>query len=303
MKAGGKFQSLAATARIANVPSVISNVFLGVVLIALWGSSLSVPEVGLLMLAGIFLYLGGNFLNDWADRDWDSQHRPERALPRGLFAPGLYLGLAILLTAAGLAMAAAVHLRCLAVAGTIATMVLLYTWIHKRSAWSVLPMGSCRGLLPVLGLAAAPGMSWILLLAPAALFLDIALLSWRARSECHPDRTILTSAVSRLASLLPALLLLFLAVSLHWGMLSYLGILPLVLRDWFCAPSRRRTPHALISALLASLPMLDWVLLLPAAWHLHRSSSTGAPLAIACLLLPPLAFALGRALQRFATAT
>ncbi|MEO5716834.1 MAG: UbiA family prenyltransferase, partial [Luteolibacter sp.] len=99
MNRSGKLHALFATARIANVPSVVSNVWLGVALgIAIntpMGEGQSGPgipwsHVILLMTAGICLYVGGNFLNDWMDRRWDSENRPERALPRGLFKPETY---------------------------------------------------------------------------------------------------------------------------------------------------------------------------------------------------------------------
>ncbi|RYD36314.1 MAG: hypothetical protein EOP87_05710, partial [Verrucomicrobiaceae bacterium] len=71
----GKLRPLLATARIANVPSVISNVWAGIAI----GSVVQRWEHGgqpvwlhalFLTLAGVFLYIGGNFLNDWHDREW-----------------------------------------------------------------------------------------------------------------------------------------------------------------------------------------------------------------------------------------
>lgn len=295
MKAGGKIHSLAASARIANVPSVVCNVLLGVALAAVWGRPLAVTEIVPLMASGVFLYLGGNFLNDLADRNWDAKHRPERALPRGLFPPLLYLVIAVAFLGAGLGFASLVHENCLFVAGAITAMILLYTLIHKFSAWSILPMGVCRGLLPVLALAPAPiHLPWIVALAPCALFLDVALLSWRARSKEVPA----SGAAARLAAQVPALQLLTLATQLPNGSFAYLGILPLVFRDHVC-----RSPassHALVSALLASLPLLDWVFLFPAAWQ----AASGMPaLAVACLCFPPIAFFAGQVMQRWVTAT
>lgn len=300
MKSGGLFHSLGASARIANVPSVLCNVLLGVALAALWGKPLSPTEIAPLMLAGVFLYFGGNFLNDWADRDWDAKNRPERALPRGLFPAWLYLIFAGSFMVAGLGFCAMVHLHCLFVGAAITVMILLYTWIHKRSAWSVIPMGICRGLLPVLALAPSPGVPVIVALAPCALFLDIALLSWRARFEGNPDHTPMSGAVSRLVAQIPALQLLTLATQLPNGSFAYLGILPLVFRDHVCRTSQNRGAHTLISALLVSLPLLDWVFLFPAAW---QASATMPPLAVACLCFPPVAFFAGQLMQRWVTPT
>lgn len=300
LKSGGKLHSLAASARVANVPSVLSNVLLGVALAALWGKPLALTEIIPLLLAGVFLYFGGNFLNDWADRHWDAENRPERALPRGLFPPVLYFILAALLLTAGLGFCSLVHTNCLTVGGCIVTMIVIYTCIHKRSAWSILPMGICRGLLPVLALAPMPNVPWIVALAPCALFLDIALLSWRARFEGNPDHTPMSGAVSRLVAQIPALQLLTLATQLPNGSFAYLGILPLVFRDHVCRKAQNRGAHTLVSALLVSLPLLDWVFLFPAAW---QAASSMAPLAVACLCFPPIAFFAGQLLQRWVTPT
>lgn len=300
MKSGVTFHSLAASARVANVPSVLSNVLLGVALAALWGKPLVLTEIVPLLLVGVFLYFGGNFLNDWADRHWDAKNRPERALPRGLFPPALYFMLALLFLAAGLGFCSLVHPNCLLVGGLITLMILLYTWIHKHSAWSVIPMGICRALLPVLALAPAPNVPWIVALAPCGLFLDIALLSWRARFEGNPEHTPMSGAVSRLVAQIPALQLLTLATQLPNGTFAYLGILPLVFRDHVCRKAQHRGAHTLISALLVSLPLLDWVFLFPAAW---QAASSMAPLAVACLCFPPIAFFAGQLLQRWVTPT
>jgi len=155
-------------------------------------------------------------------------------------------------------------------------------------------LGVCRGLLPVLALAPAPDLPWIVALAPCALFLDVALLTWRARSKDAPA----SGAAIRLAAQVPALQLLTLATQLPNGSFAYLGILPLVFRDHVC-----RSPassHALVSALLASLPLLDWVFLFPAAW---QAASSMPALAVACLCFPPIAFFAGQVMQRWVTAT
>jgi hypothetical protein len=77
------------------------------------------------------------------------------------------------------------------VCGTIAVCVggaaIAYNLNHKRTAWSVIPMGLCRGLLPLLGATAAPENAWVLAndawLAGLALFGYTALLTLAARKE------------------------------------------------------------------------------------------------------------------------
>ena len=66
--------------RISNLPTVWTNVLVGVLLA---GGSLADPRLPLLMLALSLFYVGGMFLNDAFDREFDAQHRPERPIPSG----------------------------------------------------------------------------------------------------------------------------------------------------------------------------------------------------------------------------
>ncbi|HEX7262211.1 MAG TPA: UbiA family prenyltransferase, partial [Luteolibacter sp.] len=153
MNRSGKIHALLSTARVANIPSVMSNVWLGVMLGLVHGmvhvTASLWQKAGFLAVAAVLLYVGGNFFNDWMDRKWDARHRPERALPRGLFAPGLYAGLAAGLIGAGVTLAFVAGLRSGMVALGIAVAIVIYTLAHKRTAWAVVPMGICRGLLPL----------------------------------------------------------------------------------------------------------------------------------------------------------
>ena len=155
MNHSGKLHALLATARVANIPSVVSNVWLGVAVLHLPvnGGTIGFPWIDacVLMLAGVFLYVAGNFLNDWMDRDWDAMHRPERALPSWLFQPSGYLATAVLSAAAGVGMAAWVSRPAALIGVAIVASIAIYTLWHKKRAWTVIPMGLCRALLPVMG--------------------------------------------------------------------------------------------------------------------------------------------------------
>ena len=70
---------LLAAGRVANLPSVVSNVMLGAVVFALMGKVVW-PSVFFGIVVGVSLYLGGCFLNDWWDRNWDREHKPELSL-------------------------------------------------------------------------------------------------------------------------------------------------------------------------------------------------------------------------------
>ena len=187
MNKEGKLYALLATARIANVPSVVSNLCVGVLLGSLeTGGDFSWPWG--LMIAALLFYVSGNFLNDWADREWDVQHRPERALPRGLFGSQFYLGFACAGIAVGMILAALHGWRAGVVSAVLVGFIVLYTKVHKQAAWSVIPMGLCRACLPVLGFVGVRGSTGGSMFFPAAaLFLYIIALSLSARWESKAE--------------------------------------------------------------------------------------------------------------------
>jgi len=316
MPSRNKLLLLLASARIANLPSVICNVWLGVGLTALIVPAPSeVHNAALLwlMLCGVALYLGGNLLNDWHDRHWDARHRPERALPQGAFPPVLYCGLACLLLIGGIGFAACAHPWSAVVAGGLVASILGYTRWHKRHAASVILMGLCRALLPMLALVGPLVHSlsrgdWLTslwcLLPSLALWLYLAGLSLRARGEAVPVEPASEVVPVVWLCLAGPLMLSPLLASGKWSVIGS-GLVPLaVWALWTTlALTRYRRPMGRqVSALLAGLPLLDWILLLPIGVPGLHTPHPGLLSAVS-LLLPPLAFLAALALQRLSPAT
>jgi hypothetical protein len=109
-----------------------------------------------LAAASVCLYWAGMAANDWADRDLDAVERPQRPIPSGRVTAPEALGVAIGLTAAGLAIAgAAGGKRALAVAGPLAAAVWAYDLKAKSTRAGPAAMAACRALDVLLG--ASPG--------------------------------------------------------------------------------------------------------------------------------------------------
>ncbi|GAB3069103.1 SCO3242 family prenyltransferase [Micromonospora schwarzwaldensis] len=105
--------------------------------------------------ASVLLYWAGMAANDWADRRLDAVERPERPIPSGRVRPGVALGLAGGLTAAGLAVAtAAGGRRAAAVALPLAATIWGYDLRAKDTAAGPAVMAACRGLDVLLGASA-----------------------------------------------------------------------------------------------------------------------------------------------------
>jgi hypothetical protein len=310
MNRSGKLHALLSTARVANCPSVVSNVWLGLMVGILRGDSGTASRMHesgfiLLPMAGILLYLSGNFFNDWMDRTWDEKHRPERALPRRLFPARLYASVAAGLAVLGLISAFAINGRSGWVAAGIVLNIVIYTVLHKRTAWAVIPMGLCRALLPVMGAIALFPYVDDIWPASCALLCYIMGLSLSARYESQAQPPIHAAILSRG-------LLLGTAVLVAWGNRGLFvtrwpnlaGIIPYLLWTSLCLRVWRQPVPRLVSRLLAGIPLVDWMTLLPLALMLSFNGVSGVtPLFIMCFAVPPIAFILGLSLQKLAPAT
>ncbi|MER7001879.1 SCO3242 family prenyltransferase [Dactylosporangium sp. NPDC000555] len=112
------------------------------------------PRTAGLAGAGVLLYWAGMAANDWADREVDAVERPERPIPSGRIRPETALGVAVGLTAAGVAAAGlAGGRRALAVAVPLAGAVWAYDLGLKATPAGPAAMATCRALDVLLGAA------------------------------------------------------------------------------------------------------------------------------------------------------
>ena len=186
----GSLKALLLLGRVSNLPTVWSNC-LGAWLLA-GGALLESAEVqrfAWLITGSTLLFLAGMFLNDAFDVQFDREHRPERPIPSGdITAKAVWaLGIVQLL----------IGLGCLVYVNTLATLcafglagsILIYDWLHKRTALSPLIMGLCRLLLYLLaGTTATGSLNLTVVLSAFALWSYIVGLSNIARRESTGGR-------------------------------------------------------------------------------------------------------------------
>lgn len=312
-----RLRALLATARVANVPSVVSNVWLGAVVgslaIAVGQDLEPMGNVGgsfwWLAAAGTCLYVAGNFLNDWYDREWDEKHRPERALPSGLFCSSTYFAVAVGLVVMAGVCAWAVNEVALGVAGLILVFVVAYTILHKRTAWGVVWVGLCRALLVVLGVTGIVqpelGSEWIhepmriAVVASVPLFCYIVGLSVSARFESLHEVPRWASGVSLSLLALPLLLAGGYGMFHMRWIYVIAGMVPYV--SWMAiCHARRKNISRYVPGLLAGIPLVDGMILLPLAVY---TTHQGMALHHCIWIVPLMAFSAGLLLQRVAPAS
>ena len=141
--------------RISNLPTVWTNVLVGVVLSLAFvqPSNPSLVAVLIAIVAGSCLYLAGMVFNDVFDVEIDHRERPGRPIPSGRIGRGAATMIGAVLLAIGVGLPWFHGVIAGGVATVIGVMLLAYDAIHARTAWSVLLMGGCRAGRYVLGMA------------------------------------------------------------------------------------------------------------------------------------------------------
>jgi len=329
-----RLRALLATLRIANAPSVVSNVWLGYMAgWMVWSypfwhrfDTSGWKSLGILSTAGLCLYFAGNLANDWFDRNWDKVRRPERALPSGLFPPSLYITAAAVLSLAGVGLAAMESLASAICALVILSLISVYTWFHKKAIWAVVPMGLCRaGLYAMAFLATWPiwdlhdqayrglditGMVvtrlGIIATLMTGLFCYIVGLSLSARYEGMEYPPPGPLVVSKTLLFLP-ILAMSCWIMPQSPVFGIIGMTPFLIWLTLCLTRFRKPIPRYVSALLAGIPLVDFVAAAPIALYIDgeliEQNLWDLPHLSALLILPLIAFVLGRLLQKVAPAT
>ena len=252
--------------RVSNLPTVWSNALAG-----WWLAGGGHPgRLPLLLLGLSLLYVGGMFLNDAFDEDFDRQRRAERPIPSGritareVWRHGLgALGLGFLLllftgwTAGFFAL-------------VLAFFILLYDAVHKAVTASPWLMGVCRFWVYLIAAAAAGGVNGWAIACGFVMALYVVGLSYVAKRETYLSRPGLLGQISRWPfALLAAPVLL--AIVLNTGPCLPPALwISLVLALWigFSLQSlfEAAGPHAgrIVTGLLAGITIVDWLAIAPA---------------------------------------
>lgn len=281
-----QFRALLILGRVSNLPTVWSNCYAG------WSLAGGGSWLGLLQLgvATSCLYLGGMYLNDAFDAQFDSQHRPERPIPSGVITAGTVWKLGFGWLALGFVLVLPFGWPAFVCALLLVLAILVYDAIHKLVAFAPLLMAACRFFLILLAAATAregiTGHSLWVALVLAAYIVGLSYIA-RRESALGPLQywpmlfllapVILALIVNQGAPFVPALLLCAAAIVWMARCLRYV------------IGTTQRNIGRCVSGLLAAIPLMD----LLSAWD--GSPST----AITFVAL----FALSLLLQRFVPAT
>lgn len=261
-------RALLVLGRVSNLPTVWSNCLAGWLL----GGDGGWPALGWLCLGASLVYLGGMYLNDAFDAEWDRRFRRERPIPAGAVRASWVWALGWLWLLGGGAILAVQSGAPLSLVVLLAACVLAYDVVHKLVGFAPLLMAACRFLLYVIAASTGSfGVTGIAVWGGVVLAAYIMGLSFLARVES-------TDSVFARAplALLAAPLVLALVVNDQEYRVSGL-VLCFVVGAWILMSLRHAFNRPVASVgravggLLAGIPLVDlllvgWVSPELAAW-------------------------------------
>lgn len=249
--------------RVSNLPTVWSNVLAAVFI----STAVVEPRVLLLlMVAMTLLYLGGMFLNDAFDADWDRVHKPVRPVPSNAASQQevFFYGYALLFAGPLLLLALGLFNGALGIVSSLsafvlAIIILLYDVLHKRFSMAPWLMGLCRMMVYVTAGVAVGEVSLLLLWAGFSLLAYIVGLTYCARAE---HLNVLDSWWPILLFIMP---LIFAVSQLPRYPAS--GLFIMIFAGWLVfniqslLPGEKRNIGKAIGSLLAGIPLFDAMVL------------------------------------------
>jgi UbiA prenyltransferase family len=175
-------RTLLVLGRISNLPTVWSNLLAGWILA---GGIFNLEALSPLLLGASLLYIGGMYLNDYCDADFDARYRPERPIPAKHISRRAVGLLSNLWFACGLGCLAALGSTTIVVALLLLAAIVFYDFRHKNVVWAPLVMGICRGILYPLAASATDNTvpSWYVISKGSVLSLYVVGVTYLARGE------------------------------------------------------------------------------------------------------------------------
>lgn len=176
-------RTLLVLGRVSNLPTVWTNCLAGWLL----GGGGEWSRFAWLCAGATLVYVGGMFLNDAFDAEFDTQHRRERPIPSGAISREAVWQWSALLLAAGTGMLGWLGREPAILALQLLVCVVLYDAYHKSLDWSPVLMASCRFFLVLTAAAAGVrGVGGLAIWTAVVLGCYIVGLSYLARRESAP---------------------------------------------------------------------------------------------------------------------
>ncbi|HUS37695.1 MAG TPA: UbiA family prenyltransferase [Verrucomicrobiae bacterium] len=247
-------RTLLVLGRVSNLPTVWSNCLAGWLI----SGARSIGSLVLLCAGATALYIGGMYLNDAFDVEFDRLNRKERPIPSGAISVGDVWGYGLSWLGLGLVLLYFFNTVSFTLAVALVFSILLYDAVHKAIAFSPILMATCRFFLFVMAASVGPGgVTGLSVWSASALFCYIVGLSFVAKSESNRGPIRYWPCLLLLTPLFLAWLVnagIFRKPSLLLSIILFLWILRCVYHTFMAADKNiGRT----VSGLLAGIVLVD----------------------------------------------
>jgi len=183
-------KTLATLGRISNLPTVWTNILAATVIaqttIPLQAdvANPDINQITIVLLALSFMYIGGMFLNDAFDSDWDKENNNMRPIVRGEISDKSVWVIGSMLLLSGLYLVLSQNNK----QASIATLVLggaiiLYNALHKKFPAAAFIMGFTRFGVYMISALLLATLNTTLIIVASALLLYITGVTYLARQE------------------------------------------------------------------------------------------------------------------------
>lgn len=255
-----KIRAFAELGRISNLPTTFTNVMVGVAIGAYGAvepidSGVVWTSIAIAWPAVACFYIAGMAMNDLVDVRLDAQERPQRPIPSGRVSRRAAAIFIIALFAIGVIVLSQINQTAVRTGLTLIVLIVLYNFLHARTAVSVLLLGLARGMVYAVGAAAImPAMDWPHIeIVGGAMALYVAGFSLIARREMQPQ----ARQLRIVAILLPCIVLA--PLPFLWpAMLLFVALTLAVLAHTVClyVTSPEKTKNA-VMLWIASICLID----------------------------------------------
>lgn len=175
-------RTLLVLGRASNLPTVWSNCLAGWLI----SGGGSIGALLLLCAGATALYIGGMYLNDAFDVEFDRLNRSERPIPSGAISVGDVWGYGLSWLGLGMVLVYFFNTTTFALAIALVFSILLYDAVHKAITFSPIIMAACRFFLFLMAASVgANGVTGLAVWTALSLAFYIVGLSYVARSESN----------------------------------------------------------------------------------------------------------------------
>jgi hypothetical protein len=215
-----QLRTLLVLGRISNLPTVWSNC------LAAWllNGGQAWNNFYVLCIGATLLYIGGMFLNDAFDAEFDREFRKERPIPSGQITVRAVWWIGSTLLLLGWLLLSLTGKSAAIISPLLVGAIILYDAVHKRTTLAPLLMAACRFLLYIVAASATMrAVSDAVVWHGLALATYITGLSFMARGESSPGITRRWPLLLLLAPLVASVM-----INSHRDVISWIASLLLV---------------------------------------------------------------------------